>query len=199
MLTYQGETETPREAVVDRPVITRITAPLIDDLSFSRKHAQSRNKDLRANQPTSNAARTAMQRLSDTPMSTATTLTAVDAAQSVRREVRSDSRSFHFSNKRRRQAKTQKLRTSRTYATLAAKQRRQVKSEVKREIRKMVDANNTRQIGETEGDFHSTKQEEHNNIEDTITNSGDKGNLRMPLTCSATLLWLWSITQHLLV
>lgn len=140
MLKADDESESMAEAVVDLPNISRITAPLLDDLTFSRKHAKSRERDLAADCAVSKAARTAVQRLSDTPISTATTLDEVNAAQEVRRQVKQDSRSFFFSNKRRRQAKTQRLRMKRTYATLAAEQRRGIKTEVQKETRRNLEA-----------------------------------------------------------
>jgi hypothetical protein len=140
MLKSDDEPVTLADAVVDLPPVSRITAPLLDDLSFSRKHAKSRERDLAADSQVSQAARAAVQRLSDTLISTATTLEEVNAAQEIRREVRDASRSFFFSNKRRRQAKTQRLRTKRTYATLAATQRRLIETEVYSEIRRLLAA-----------------------------------------------------------
>lgn len=85
MLETEDQSESLVKAVVDLPSISRITAPLLDDLSFSRKHAKSRERDLAEDCDVSNATRAAIQRLSDTPITTATTLDKVNAAQEVRR------------------------------------------------------------------------------------------------------------------
>ncbi|KAG0250577.1 hypothetical protein BGZ95_007155, partial [Linnemannia exigua] len=155
MLKEEDESESPAEAVVDLPPISRITAPLINDLSFSHKHAKSRERDLAADCDASKAAREAMRRLSDTPISTATTLDEVNAAQEVRRRSRQDSRSFFSSNKRRRQAKTQRLRTKRTYATLAAEQRRGIKTEARKEMLKAE----TKKANETDEELREMREE----------------------------------------
>ncbi|KAF9101880.1 hypothetical protein BGX30_009401, partial [Mortierella sp. GBA39] len=102
----------------------------------------------------SKTARFAVQRLSDTPITTATALIEVNNAQEIRSEVKEDARSFFFSNKRRRQVKTQRLRTSRSYATLAALQRRRIKSEAREEIQqklKAKDQTNTQINTESQG------------------------------------------------
>ncbi|KAG0293674.1 hypothetical protein BGZ96_002465 [Linnemannia gamsii] len=154
------------EAVVVLPPTSKITAPLSNDLTFSRQHAQSREKDLQADRKVSRAARAAVQRLSDTPMSTAATLIEVNYAEDIRREVRADTRAFFYSNKRRRQAKTQKLRTTRTYANLAASQRRQIKSEVKEKIKQKLKAKN-------QTNTHMKTESQESQQEETMTNPED--------------------------
>jgi len=196
MLYAEDESDSQVDAIVDLPPISRITAPLLDDLTFSRKHARSREKDLAADCDVSKAARAAVQRLSNTPISTATTLDEVNAAQDVRRQVREDSRSFFSSNKRRRQAKTQRLRTKRTYATLAAAQRRGIKTEVQKEIRRMLKAKTEKTVMTDE---ELREMGEEATTTDSKMDSKDNGNLRMHLTCSAAFLWLWSTIQHFLV
>ncbi|KAF9117604.1 hypothetical protein BGW39_002024, partial [Mortierella sp. 14UC] len=124
----------PSEDVADIPPIHRITAPLLDDLTFSKKHARSREQDLRSSNPVATTARNAHERLSTTPITTTTTLEQIETAQQIRRDVRDACRVFTFSNKRRKQAKTQRIRTSRAYATLAAAQRSKIKKEARLEL-----------------------------------------------------------------
>lgn len=187
MLYTEDESESLVDGIVDLPPISRITSSLLDDLTFSRKHARNRERDLAEDCDVSKAARAAVQRLSDAPITTATTLDEVNTAQDVRRQVREDSRSFFSSNKRQRQAKTQRLRTKRSYATLAAAQRRGIKAEVQNEIRQMLKAK-TEKTMKADKELHELGEEEATTT-DAKMDSKDNGNLRMCLTSSAALLW----------
>ncbi|KAF9326569.1 hypothetical protein BGZ91_001874, partial [Linnemannia elongata] len=115
MLYTEDESESLVDGIVDLPPISRITSPLLDDITFSRKHARNGERDLAEDCDISKAARAAVQRLSDAPITTATTLDEVNTAQD-------------------------RLRTKRSYATLAAAQRRGIKAEVQNEIRQMLKA-----------------------------------------------------------
>ena len=112
------------------PPSMKITASRIVDLSFSHKHAKDRQRRLRADTETSEQVRLQYELLSQNPLTTTTTLQQIDNAQVIRRNSRKVLRPFENSNRRQKQRKIQRLRTSRAYATLAAEQRRAVKATV---------------------------------------------------------------------
>ncbi|KAH7046518.1 hypothetical protein BKA57DRAFT_537357 [Linnemannia elongata] len=124
----EDESESLVDGIVDLPPISRITSLLLDDLTFSRQHARNRERDLAEDCDVPKAARAAVQRLSDAPITTATTL-------------------------------DERLRTKRSYATLAAAQRWGIKAEVQNEIRQMLKAK-TEKTMKTDEELHELGEEE---------------------------------------
>ena len=129
-LELPKEQEDQEYSTTHPPSSLRITASQINDLSFSRKHAKERERRLRADTEKSKQVRQQHELIAQNPLSNATSLQQVDKAQAIRRDAREVLRTFENSNRRQKQRKVQQLRTSRTYATLAAEQRRAVKDAV---------------------------------------------------------------------
>lgn len=134
--------EQERDLAVLPPTFT-VTAPLLNDLTFSNKNQKTREKKLAADTPNAIATRAAHAELSSNSINTALTLDAIDSAQEVRRGARQACREFEGGMWRLRDLRDQELRTKRVYATLAADQRSNAKEAVIKELKGEVDVNNT--------------------------------------------------------
>ncbi|OAQ23204.1 hypothetical protein K457DRAFT_1824833 [Linnemannia elongata AG-77] len=134
--------EQERDLAVLPPTFT-VTAPLLNDLTFSNKNQKTREKKLAADTPNAIATRAAHAELSSNSINTALTLDAIDSAQEIRRGARQACREFEGGMWRLRDLRDQELRTKRVYATLAADQRSNAKEAVIKELKGEVDVNNT--------------------------------------------------------
>ncbi|KAG0263034.1 hypothetical protein BGZ95_003904, partial [Linnemannia exigua] len=127
--------ETYRRAPLFLPPTHNITAPQINDLTFSTKHQRKRQHRLAATKPEATAARDALATLSNMSINNASTLTDIDNAQYARRSSRQPCRLFENSSWRIKDQATQEIQTKRVYATLASSQRDKVKEIVLQESR----------------------------------------------------------------
>ncbi|KAK3843434.1 MAG: hypothetical protein J3R72DRAFT_383384 [Linnemannia gamsii] len=123
------------QATVFLPPTHNITAPQINDLTFSTKHQRKRQYRLAATTPEATAARDALATLSNMSINNTSTLTDIDNAQNARRSSRQPCRLFENSSWRIKDQATQEIQTKRVYATLASGQRDKVKEIVLQESR----------------------------------------------------------------
>lgn len=125
------------------PLTYTVTAPLLNDLTFSNKNQKKREKRLATDTPTAIATRAAHEKLSNNSINIALTLDAIDSAQKVRRGARQACREFEGGMWRQRDLRDQEIRTKRVYAALAAEQRSNAKEAVIKELKSKVEINNT--------------------------------------------------------
>jgi hypothetical protein len=125
------------------PPTYRVTAPLLNDLTFSNKNQKRREKKLATNTPNAIATRAAHAELSSSSINNALTLDAIDSAQEIRRGARQACREFEGGMWRLRDLRDQEVRTKRVYATLAAEQRSNAKEAVIKELKSKGEVNNT--------------------------------------------------------
>ncbi|KAF9571998.1 hypothetical protein EC968_010475 [Mortierella alpina] len=106
----------------------QITAPQVNQLSYTKRIARKRERRLR--NPQNAAAREAIQALSkkEQVLSTAQTFAEIDTANKLHRNLRGTLKNFESSKARLKDLHQQRLRTKRTWAKLAAHERRYVKN-----------------------------------------------------------------------
>ncbi|KAF9538417.1 hypothetical protein EC957_006764 [Mortierella hygrophila] len=134
--------EQERDLAALLPTYT-VTAPLINDLTFSNKYQKKREKKLATDTPNAIATRAAHAELSSNSINTTLTLDAIDSAQEVRRGARQACREFEGGKWRLRDLRDQEIRTKRVYTTLAAEQRSNAKEAVIKDLKSKVEDNNT--------------------------------------------------------
>ncbi|KAF9147804.1 hypothetical protein BG015_010497 [Linnemannia schmuckeri] len=100
-------------------------------MRFSRKR-------LAADTPEANATRSALVDLSQNSVNSVATIEGVEAAQEVHQQSRKSCRDFENADWRICDLRTQELRTTRVYATLAAWQRHNIKDIVLAESRDAI-------------------------------------------------------------
>jgi septal ring factor EnvC (AmiA/AmiB activator) len=110
--------------------VHKITAPLIDGISFSTRNQKRRQKRLAVRTPESEDTRTSLANLSSNSINIADSLEEVEAAQENRRRARDACRRFENADCRIRDVKTQENRTGRVYASLTVQQRKLAKETV---------------------------------------------------------------------
>lgn len=130
--------EQERDLAVLPPTYT-VTAPLLNDLTFSNKNQKKREKRLATDTPNAIATRAAHAELSSNSINKALTLDAIDFAQEVRRGARQACREFEGGVWRLKDLRDQETRTKRVYATLAAEQRSNAKEAVIKDLKSKVD------------------------------------------------------------
>ncbi|KAF9557979.1 hypothetical protein EC968_007327 [Mortierella alpina] len=128
-----GESCVARQDLNDRTCLTlphphQITAPQVNQLSYTKKIARKRERRLR--NPQNAAAREAIQALfkKEQVLSTAQTFAEIDTANKLHRNLRGTLKNFESSKARLKDLHHQRLRTKRTWAKLAARERRYVKN-----------------------------------------------------------------------
>ncbi|KAK5808840.1 hypothetical protein F5H01DRAFT_52172 [Linnemannia elongata] len=199
MLEEHKSKEEQAQATVLLPPIHGITAPQINDLTFSTKNQRKRQHRLAAATPKATTARNALANLSNGSINNATTLTDIDSAQNARRSSRKPCRDFENSSWRIKDQATQEIQTKRVYATLASGQRQKIKEVVLQESRpaaldlqshgsKKPEASNTSssssaqpsvtkaaavEVGQTEGKEVAISQTQH-----SISQSEDNGSIK---------------------
>ncbi|KAK3806528.1 MAG: hypothetical protein J3R72DRAFT_530723 [Linnemannia gamsii] len=99
------------QATVFLPPTHNITAPQINDLTFSTKHQRKRQYRLAATTPEATAARDALATLSNMSINNTSTLTDIDNAQNARRSSRQPCRLFENSSWRIKDQATQEIQT----------------------------------------------------------------------------------------
>lgn len=133
--------EQERDLAVLPPTYT-VTAPLLNDLTFSNKNQKKREKKLATDTPNAIATRAAHAELSSNSINKALTLDAIDSAQKVRRSARQACREFEGGMWRLKDLRDQENRTKRVYATLAAEQRSNAKEAVIKDLKSKIEVNN---------------------------------------------------------
>jgi len=122
-------------AEIKLPKSFKITAPQINEVSHSRRSMRRRENRLkkRANEKT----RKALEVLSEKKqvLGTAQSTKEIDEAHNVHRSLREDLRSFEMSKPRLKDQRNQRLRSTRTWAKLAAAERRYVQEHARRKER----------------------------------------------------------------
>ncbi|KAG0195660.1 hypothetical protein BGX33_002852, partial [Mortierella sp. NVP41] len=112
-----------KAATVELPPILRVTAPLLSDLSFSKRNGRQRERRLAEDNTIANNTRESHSKMSSNSIHQAISSDDIDTAQQIRREARDHCREFENSDRRQKEMRTQELRTKRAYATVAAEQR----------------------------------------------------------------------------
>lgn len=115
---------------VKLPPSHKITAPMIDDVSHTRKIARRREKWLKGNE----TVKAALEELSkpENVFQGARFIQEVDDSHKVRSKHRELLRGFEHSGKRLKDLHNQRLRTKRTWSKVAAAERRYVQDHARR-------------------------------------------------------------------
>jgi hypothetical protein len=125
----------PSLADIKLPRSFKITAPQINEVSHTRRNMRRRENRLK--QGTNGKTRKALEVLAEKKqiLEAAQSMTEIDEAHNVRRALREDLRSFEVSKPRLKDQHNHRLRTTRTWAKLAAAERRYVQEHVRRKER----------------------------------------------------------------
>jgi hypothetical protein len=123
----QKSSEDLEKDVVALPPTYTVTAPLINDLTFSAKNQRRREKKLTADTPLATATRAAHMEMSKTSINTAAMFEEIESAQEIRRKAWNVCREFEGATWCQRDLRNQDIRTKRAYAMLAAEQRSRTK------------------------------------------------------------------------
>jgi hypothetical protein len=120
---------------VKLPSSFKITAQQINDASHERRTRKRREKRLK--HPNNKKAQQALGVLSEKEqvLGTAQTMAEIDSAHKVHRGLRKDLRAFEFSKARLRDQHNLRLRSVRTWAKLAAAERKYVQEHARRKER----------------------------------------------------------------
>ncbi|KAG9323442.1 hypothetical protein KVV02_008842 [Mortierella alpina] len=113
------------------PKSNKITAQQVNGVSHSRKMGKRREAQLKSN----DEVKTAYERISrkENSLTTAVTLTEVNAAHAVLKEARKFTQPFEAAEERQKDLHTQRLRSERAWTKLGAAERRHVLEAVREE------------------------------------------------------------------
>ena len=111
----------------------RITAPVINDISYTWRSLKRRERRLKL--PENKPVRDGHESLSKAGLGAADTLDAVDKAGTVQRGVRDTLQAFERSRARIKDQRTQRIRSKRAWAIKAAEERRFLRDHSGREMR----------------------------------------------------------------
>ncbi|KAK3822905.1 MAG: hypothetical protein J3Q66DRAFT_424384, partial [Benniella sp.] len=120
-----SQTENQALQITKLPKSFRMSAPMVNEVSHTRRFSRLRERRLRKDKDVKDALKLISK--PENSLTTALSFEQIEAAHAARSEVRDTLQAFESSNSRLKQQRTQRLRTDRTWAKLCASERRHVR------------------------------------------------------------------------